>query len=154
MNNTHQDDKTNTDAALDTDILLELYRQACIDSREYNNLKYKRFAIYIAITAIIGAVAFEIPELHPYHATVCAYGVLMTILFWLLDSSTETFHQIKLKRIKECEIQLGVDENHYPVIDENRGIPIAFLMHLVFGTILLGWVSIEVLIITTHKIVF
>ncbi len=147
MNNTYQEEAK-------TDVLLELYRQACIDSREYINLKTKRFAIYIAITAIIGAAAFEIPELHPYHATVCAFGVLITILFWLLDNSTEHFHQVKLKRVKECETHLGVTENLFPDIDEQRGIPVAFLMHLIFGTILLGWISIEVLIITTYKIVF
>jgi uncharacterized membrane protein len=140
---TNQEDKTNTE------VLLELYRQACINSREYINLRYKRFAIFIAITAIIGAATFQISELHSHHAIVGAFGILMTILFWLLDHRTETFYQVKRNRLKACEKHLGVVEYFIPNTDERPGIPVAVIMHLIFATILLGWLAIEILIITT-----
>jgi hypothetical protein len=75
MNKANQEDKTNTE------VLLEFYRQACINSREYINLRYKRFAIFIALTAIIGAATFEVVELHPYHSVVSAFGIVISILF-------------------------------------------------------------------------
>jgi uncharacterized membrane protein len=148
MNNTYQEDKINID------VLLEIYRQACINSREYMNLRYKRFAIFIAITAIVGAAAFEITELHPYHSIVSAFGIIMTILFWLLDHRTETFYQVKRERLKACEKHLGVVEYFIPSTDELPGIPISILMHLIFATIFLGWKAIEVLIFTTYEFVF
>ena len=139
----------NLEEIKDTEVLLELYRQAYINAREYINLRYKRFAIFIAITAMIGAATFVIAELHPYHATVGGFGILMTILFWMLDYRTEIFYQVKRRRLKACEKLLGVVEYFIPNTDEQPGIPVAILMHLIFATILLGWIAIEALIITS-----
>jgi len=97
MNYTSEESKVNID------ILLELYRQANINSRVYINMRYKPFALFVAITAMIGAATFNIPELHPYHATAAFFGMVMTILFWLLDHRTSTFYLAKRKRIRECE---------------------------------------------------
>ncbi len=147
MSYTDQEEKTNIS------ILLELYRQACISSREYLNLRYKRFAIFVAITALIGAATFAIAELHPYHATVSAFGIVMTVLFWLLDYRTEKSFLAKQQRIKACEKLLGVVDYFIPDAEPQPGIPVAIIMHMIFATILLGWFAVEILIITTYEFV-
>ena len=141
MNQKTQSDQTNVE------VLLELYRQACINAREYIDLRYKRFAIFVAITAIIGAATFEISDLHAYHAYVGAFGILNTVLFWLLDYRTQTFYIVKRNRLKACEKLLGAVQHFIPETDEMPGIPISVVMHLIFAMILLGWLTLEGLFI-------
>ncbi|HHJ38856.1 MAG: hypothetical protein AXA67_00235 [Methylothermaceae bacteria B42] len=133
---------------IDVEVLLELYRQACINAREHIELRYKRFALFVAITAIIGAATFSITDLHPYHIYVAIFGILMTILFWILDHRTRLFYEVKCRRILACEKLLGVTEYFVPYTEEAPpGIPMRILMHLIFATVLLGWITIEALFI-------
>ncbi len=133
---------------IDIEVLLELYRQACINARTYLSLRYLRFAIFVAINAIIGAATFAITELHPYHSYIAVFGILMTILFWILDHRTQLFYDLKCRRILACEKLLGVAEYFVPQTQEApAGIPVRLMMHLIFATILLAWFTVEILFI-------
>ncbi|MBN2702101.1 MAG: hypothetical protein ACPW60_00045 [Methylohalobius sp. ZOD2] len=133
---------------VDIDVLLEFYRQACINARAYIELRYKRFAIFVAINAVIGAATFAITELHPYHAYVSVLGILMTLLFWILDRRTQAFYELKCRRILACENLLGVADYFVPYTEETPpGIPVRLLMNLIFAVILLGWLTIEALFV-------
>jgi len=49
---------------------------------------------------------------------------------------------------------LGVVEHRFvSELDEQPGLSITSIMHLIFGAILLGWVAIEALIVTTVRFV-
>jgi len=137
------EEKTNTE------ILLELYRQACADFRGSVTLRLQRFAVFIALTAVAGAATFSIAGLHPYHAAAGAFGLLMTILFWLLDYHSELSSQLIRKRIKACEKLLGVVEHFIPDTDPHTEFSIAVIIHLIFATILACWLAIEILILTS-----
>ena len=133
---------------IDVEVLLELYRQACINARAYIRLRYLRFAIFIAINAVVGAATFAIAELHPYHVYIAVFGIVLTILFWILDSRTQKFYDLKCRRILACEKLLGVADYFVPFTEEAPpGLPIRVLMHLIFATILTGWVVLELLIV-------
>ncbi len=133
---------------IDVEVLLELYRQACINARTYLSLRYLRFAIFIAINAIIGAATFAITDLHPYHTCIAVFGIVMTILFWILDHRTQLFYDLKCKRIHACEKLLGIADYFVPQTEETpAGVPVRLMMHLIFATIFLGWLTIEILFI-------
>ncbi len=135
---------------INVEILLELYRQASMNARGYINLRHKHFSIFIAMTAMTGAVAFAIPELHPFHATVVLYGILNTLLFWLLDHRTETLYLAKRQRVKACEKLLDVQSHFIPDTDEQPGIRITMIKHLIFALILAAWLAIECFIVSHY----
>jgi hypothetical protein len=133
---------------IDVQVLLELYRQACINARAYIELRYKRFAIFVAINALIGAATFAVTILHPYHSYVAVFGIFMTLLFWILDHRSQAFYELKCRRILACEKLLGVADYFVPHTEETPpGIPVRILMHLIFAVILLAWLTIEALFI-------
>ncbi len=133
---------------IDVEVLLELYRQACINARTYLSLRYLRFAIFVGINAIVGSATFAITELHPYHIFIAVFGVILTILFWILDHRTQLFYDLKCKRILACEKLLGVVDYFVPYTQEApAGIPVRIMMHLIFATILLAWLTVEILFI-------
>lgn len=133
---------------IDVEVLLELYRQACTNARAYIQLRYLRFAIFVAINAIVGAATFAITALHPYHTYLASFGILLTILFWILDYRTQLFYDLKCRRILACEKLLGVVDYFVPHTEEAPpGIPVRIVMHLIFLTILLGWTCVEALFI-------
>lgn len=128
---------------IDAEVLLELYRQACINAREHLELRYKRFAVFVAVTALIGAATFSIADLYPMPLFLMGFGVLMTLLFWLLDYRTQRFYEIKCKRVLACEKLLGVSEVFVPATEEAPpGLPMRVLMHLIFASVLLGWLGL------------
>nr|BAL53541.1 hypothetical protein HGMM_F07C12C26 [uncultured Gammaproteobacteria bacterium]BAL55750.1 hypothetical protein HGMM_F31D07C24 [uncultured Gammaproteobacteria bacterium] len=131
---------------IDVQILLELYRQACSNARAYIELRYKRFALFIAINALIGAAALAVAALRPYPRYVAAFGLLMTVLFWILDSRSQAFYELKCQRILACEKLLGVADYFVPPTEGvPPGIPVRVLMHLIFAVILLAWLTLEAL---------
>ena len=133
---------------IDVEVLLELYRQACINARTYLTLRYLRFAIFVAINAIIGAATFAIADLHPYHTCIAVFGIILTILFWILDHRTQLFYNLKCKRILACEKLLGVADYFVPQTQEApSGIPVRILMHVIFATILIAWLTVEMLFV-------
>ncbi len=133
---------------IDVDVLLELYRQACINARAYIELRYKRFAIFVAVNALIGAATFAVTSLPPYPIYVAVFGILMTLLFWLLDHRSQQFYELKCQRILACEKLLGVADYFVPHTEQApAGLPIRILMHMIFAAILSAWLTIEALFI-------
>ncbi len=133
---------------IDVEVLLELYRQACINARSYIRLRYLRFAIYIAVNAIAGSATFAVTELHPYHVYLALFGIVLTVLFWILDHRTQKFYDLKCRRILACEKLLGVADYFVPYTEEAPpGLPVRVVMHLIFAVFLIGWITLELLFI-------
>lgn len=68
----------------------EVYKQYANNARAYMLLRFRHFATFTAVTAFIGTAAFQVKSLEVFRSLFIILGIVVTLLFWLLDYRTGT----------------------------------------------------------------
>jgi hypothetical protein len=76
---------------LDSSDVREVYKQFSNNARAFMLLRFRHFATFTAITAIVGTAAFQVKELEVFRLGVLFVGACVTVLFWLLDYRTRSY---------------------------------------------------------------
>ena len=89
------------------DVVLEYYRQACLNMRMYVDLRFKHFTTLVVITGFLGAAAFNVSGLTAWRAFLLGLALVITLLFWFIDFRTAQYWKHEFLKIQVLEQALN-----------------------------------------------
>lgn len=127
--------------AAEREIILEIYRQTCTDTRAYMDLRFKHFGTFVVLTSLLGALAFNFNSLALCRGYISLFAVGLTLLFWLLDYRTSLFHKTTITQTYKCHEMMGSPFAQKPKL--RKSISASLITNIIFGMILIFWVAIS-----------
>jgi len=84
-------------------LLLEVYKQRNEWARAYMNLRLRHFAAFAIVMVFVATAAFKLDNLTAYRSPILIFGIIITLLFWLLDYRTGEFLKAHISEYKQIE---------------------------------------------------
>jgi len=129
-------------------LLLELLKEASKNMRSYIDLRYKHFTSFLALNTIIGTATFMRQQENLPVFYLAVLGIIVSILFWLMDLRTSQQYHIELSRVKQLELILKSPEREKLSM---RKLPKAgYITSLIFFVSLVSWVGITIFLHNTN----
>jgi hypothetical protein len=131
------EDSSNEPLGKKQDALLMLYEQSCENARAYMDLRFKHFTTFMFLTGLLGAIAFQVDALKSFRPLFSIMAIILTVLFWLLDSRTAYHQKTELIRAKCYENIIGAPMISPP--PTKLKIKASLITNLIFLAILMSW---------------
>jgi len=120
-------------------LLLEVYKQRNEWARAYMNLRLRHFAAFAIVMVFVATAAFKLDNLTAYRSPILIFGIIVTLLFWLLDYRTGEFlkaHISEYKQIESSFLNLEAEEISNPA---PKLLKASVVTNYIFFVILSGW---------------
>jgi hypothetical protein len=131
------------DEELDPSNIREVYKQTTNNARAYMRLRFGHFATYTVITTFLGTSAYQNRSSELTLYGLACLGILVTLLFWILDNRTGQFLRYYLGQSRIFEDELvpspAVRKKLLPPIPRPRFIDASSITNVIFGLILSAW---------------
>jgi hypothetical protein len=75
----------------------------------YVDLKFRHFVTYTTLTAVTLAGAFTVDPLKDWRPAIAAAGLILTMLFWLIDERTGAYLRVHMRRYETLKAALAQD---------------------------------------------
>ncbi len=124
----------------DNSLLLEVYRQRNEWARTYMNLRLRHFASFAIVMVFVATAAFKIENLLVYRSPILLFGIIVTLLFWLLDYRTGELLKAHISGYKEIENTfLNFEVEEIPT-SKPKLLKASMVTNFIFFLILVGWI--------------
>jgi hypothetical protein len=131
------------DDELDASDIREVYKQFSNNTRAYMLLRFRHFATFTGVTAIVGTAAFQVKELEVYRFGVLLIGLCVTILFWLLDYRTRVYLSYYAKQSRAFEERFIPDlqtrQELLSRVTEGGSLSANTITNIIFSIVLSVW---------------
>lgn len=121
------------------DVVLEFYRQTCLNMRMFVDLRFKHFTTFMVITGFLGAAAFNVPALAAWRPVTTLLAIVVTVLFWLIDARTLQYWRQEFGRVQVYERALNEGVLLVLPPPERTRLRSSTATNLLFAVIVAAW---------------
>lgn len=123
------------------DVMLEFYRQACLNMRMFVDLRFKHFTTLMVITGILGAAAFNVQVASSWRPYIQVLALVVTVLFWLIDYRTTQYWRHESAKVQTFERALNEGAHLLLPPAERTHLRSSTATNLLFATMVLAWLT-------------
>lgn len=123
---------------------VEEYKDVSANMRQYANMRFGQLTLFIATNAAMVAAAFKpAAQVAAPRWTIRTIGILLSVVFWLLESRSTAYWNVFMDRAKELERDLSFSQYlNRPDPPELVGLKTnaTNAIHLLFVSIVAFWI--------------
>jgi hypothetical protein len=123
---------------------VEEYKDVSANMRQYANMRFAQLTLFIATSGAMVGVAFKpAAQVAAPRWTIRTIGILLSVVFWLLEGRSTAYWNVFMSRAKELERDLLFSQYlNRPDPPELAGIKMnaTNAIHLLFGSIVAFWI--------------
>lgn len=124
----------------DNGLVLEAYKQKNEWARAYMNLRLRHFAAFAIVMVFVASAGFKIENLTSYRTYIVLFGVIVTVLFWLLDYRTGELLKSHINECKRMESCFLIPDMPEVPASTPKYLKASTVTNLIFSSILCGWI--------------
>lgn len=108
----------------------------------YMDLKFKHFVTYTTLSGFMLAGAFTVADLSEWKSVVGLAGLVVTVLFWVLDERTGSYLQSHLRRYQAHRENLLGKHLETTALPAPRAFTSTRVTRMLFVFVGLGWLTV------------
>jgi transcriptional regulator with XRE-family HTH domain len=123
----------------------ELYTQSNFNMRAFMTLKFRHFATFTVVLALMTAGAYRTEGLSALRGYVLIFASLVTLAFWLLDRRTGEYLSAYARRAALFEgelVRCAITGDHTRYVVRRRLLSSTAITNIIFIMIFIAWLSL------------